>query len=88
MAKSSITIKELHEKTGELVRRASRSRAPVPVTDRGRLVAALIPLQLLAKKRRKRTLIPEYAALLAKSCSNDLLEDLDAIRGDRDDDLL
>jgi len=55
----------------------------VPVTDRGRLVAALIPAQLLPKKRRNRTLIPEYAALLAESRSNDVLEDLDVIRGDR-----
>ena len=80
--KGSISIKELHDKTGELVRRASRSRTPVPVTDRGKLVAALIPAQLLPKKRRNRTLIPEYAALLAKSRSNDVLEDLDTIRGD------
>jgi prevent-host-death family protein len=83
MAKSSISIKELHAKTGELVRRASRSRTPVPVTDRGKLVAALIPVQLLPKKRRNRTLIPEYAALLAKSRSDDVLEDLDATRIDR-----
>jgi prevent-host-death family protein len=83
MAKGSISIKELHAKTGELVRRASRSRTPVPVTDRGKLVAALIPVQLLPKKRRNRTLIPEYAALLAKSRSDDVLEDLDATRSDR-----
>ena len=83
MAKSSISIKELHAKTGELVRQASRSRTPVPVTDRGRLVAALIPVQLLPKKRRNRTLIPEYAAFLAKSRSDDVLEDLDATRSDR-----
>jgi prevent-host-death family protein len=83
MAKGSISIKELHAKTGELVRRASRSRTPLPVTDRGRLVAALIPVQLLPKKRRNRTLIPEYAALLTKSRSDDVLEDLDATRSDR-----
>ena len=83
MAKGSISIKELHAKTGELVRRASRSRTPVLVTDRGRLVAALIPVQLLPKKRRTRTLIPEYAALFTKSRSDDVLEDLDATRSDR-----
>jgi prevent-host-death family protein len=81
--KASLTIKELHAKTGEHVRAAGRSRRPVPVTDRGKLVAVLVSAELLPKKRRSRTLIREYAALLAKSQSGDVLEDLDAIRGER-----
>ena len=81
--KVSLTIKELHAKTGEHVRAAGRSRTPVPVTDRGRLVAVLVSPELLPKKRRSRTLIREYAALLAKSQSGNVLEDLDAVRGER-----
>jgi hypothetical protein len=41
--KGSITIKELHVQTGEYVRRAGRGRSPLPVTDRGKVVAALVP---------------------------------------------
>jgi len=44
--KSSITIKELHARTGEYVRRAGRSRTPLAVTDRGKVVAALVPPNL------------------------------------------
>jgi prevent-host-death family protein len=79
----SITIKELHTKTGEYVRRAGRSRVPLYVTDRGKLVAVLVSPALLPGKRRHRTLIPEYAVLLGRSNSADVLEDLNAIRGDR-----
>ena len=38
----TISIRELHLKTGEWVRRAAR-RGPIVVTDRGRRVAALQP---------------------------------------------
>ena len=79
----SITIKELHAQTGEHVRRAGRGRSPVPVTDRGKVVAALVPPNLLPSGRRRRTVLPEYAALLARRTSNDILSDLDAVRGDR-----
>ena len=41
-AKGSVSIRELHEKTGELVRRAGASVRPVPVTDRGEVVAVLV----------------------------------------------
>ena len=78
---ASITIKELHARTGAHVRRATKS--PVKVTDRGRLVAVLAGPHLLAMKRRARTLLPEYAALLAKARSRDVLADLDAVRGER-----
>jgi hypothetical protein len=81
--KGSITIKELHAKTGEQVRRAGKSRTPVPVTDRGKLVAMLVAPQLLAGRRRRRTVLAEYAAFLAKSRSGGVLTDLDAVRGDR-----
>jgi prevent-host-death family protein len=80
---SSITIKELHAKTGEHVRRIGTGRSPVLVTDRGRPVAVIANLSLLRAKRRKRTLLPEFAALMARSPGNDVLSDLEAIRGDR-----
>ncbi len=80
---SSISIKELHRTTGEHVRRAGTSRSPVVVTDHGEPVAVLASLSLLKRKRRSRTLIPEYEALMAKKPGADLMDDLDAVRGDR-----
>ncbi len=78
-----ITIKELHATTGEHVRRAGASRTPVLITDRGQPVAVLANPALLIPRRRTRTLLPEFAALMAQSPGNDLLNDLDAVRGDR-----
>jgi len=79
----TITIKELHAKTGEEVRKAGKSLHPVAVTDRGKLVAVLAPPQLCRVTPRRRTLLPEYKAILAKAGAGDVLEDLDAVRGDR-----
>lgn len=81
--KSSITIKQLHAKTGDEIRHAGKSRQPVGVTDRGKLVAMLVAPDLVPMKIRRRTLLPEYAALLGEAPSHDVLEDLDAVRGDR-----
>jgi antitoxin (DNA-binding transcriptional repressor) of toxin-antitoxin stability system len=81
--KGSITIKELHERTGKYVRQAGRSRAPLPVTDRGRVVAALVAPNQPPARRRRRTLLPEYAAFLTRRKSSDVLRDLDAVRSDR-----
>lgn len=80
---AKITIKELHAKTGEQVRKAGKSRAPIAVTDHGKLVAVLAAPHHLRPARRQRTLLPEYAALLAKKRKGSVLEDLDAVRGDR-----
>ncbi|MFI0347889.1 MAG: hypothetical protein ACH346_03820 [Chthoniobacterales bacterium] len=80
----SLSIKELHAKTGEQVRRAQASRNPVMITDRGKLVAFLISPRLVQKKTRKRTLLPEYKKFLSREkISNDVLDHLDAVRGDR-----
>ena len=78
-----ITIKELHQTTGECVRRAGASRSPVVVTDHGKPVAVLTSPSLLRPKRRKRVLLLEYKALMAKTPSGDLMDDLNAVRGDR-----
>jgi len=80
---SSITIKELHATTGDCVRRAGAGRAPVVVTDRGQAVAVLANPALLKLRRRRRTILPEYAALMTRNQSNDVLDDLNAVRGDR-----
>lgn len=79
----SITIKELHATTGELVRRAGSARTPILITDRGEPVAVLSNPALLKPRRRKRTLLPEFAALMARAPGDDVIQDLDAIRGDR-----
>jgi antitoxin (DNA-binding transcriptional repressor) of toxin-antitoxin stability system len=81
--KGSITIKELHTRTGEYVRRAGRSRTPLAVTDRGKVVAALVPPNLPPQGRRRRTLLPEYAEFLTRQDSSDVLRALDAVRSDR-----
>jgi hypothetical protein len=53
------------------------------VTDRGQPVAVLASPALLNPRRRKRTILPEYEALMARNPGNDMLDDLDAVRGDR-----
>lgn len=79
--KRSTTIAEQNAQTAEEVRRVGRGRAPLPVTDRGKVVAAP---NLLPPRRRVRIILPEYAKLLdSVSASSDVLDDLDAVRGDR-----
>ncbi|BET69334.1 hypothetical protein ASA1KI_42520 [Opitutales bacterium ASA1] len=81
---ASITIKELHATTGEHVRRAGASRTPVLITDRGQPVAVLANPALLKQRRRKRVVLPEYEAMMSRVVeSSDVLDDLDAVRGDR-----
>ena len=80
---STITIKDLHATTGEHVRRAGASRAPVVITDRGEAVAVLASPSLLKPRRRKRTILPEYEALMAREPGNDMMDDLNSVRGDR-----
>jgi len=79
---TAISIKQLHAKTGEWVRRAGQSKAPLPITDRGRPIAVLAGPDLPIRPRR-RTLLPAYAALMKKSAGIGVLADLDAVRGDR-----
>jgi len=83
MIASTLSIKELHAKTGQQVRRASKNRHPITITDRGKSIALLISVDFFQKKVRVRNLLPDYAKFIAKVRSHDVLEDLDAIRGDR-----
>lgn len=78
-----ITIKELHARPGELVRRAATSRSPIYITDRGTPVAALASLSLVGSKKRPRTLLPEFLRMMRRKPGTDLAADLDAARGDR-----
>ncbi|HZC36941.1 MAG TPA: hypothetical protein VE242_15055 [Chthoniobacterales bacterium] len=81
----SISIKELHAKTGEKVRQAALSNSPVEITDRGRQIAFLVSPRLVRTERRQRRLLPEYKSYLAKPMpkTDSILQDLDAVRGDR-----
>ena len=78
-----ISIKQLHQSTGEQVRRAAKATAPIEVTDRGKPVAVLANPALLRPRRRQRTLLPEYRALLSRKGQGSVVEDLEAVRGDR-----
>ncbi len=80
---SSITIKELHATTGDHVRRAGLSRSPVVITDRGQPVAVLANPSLLTPRKRKRTLLPEYEAMMAGPPGDDIQAALDEIRAER-----
>jgi prevent-host-death family protein len=79
----SVTLKQLHASTGEIVRRAGASRSPVIVTDRGQPIAVLASPMLAAKPRRPRVLSPEFKALMRQPPGTDLAQDIDAIRGER-----
>jgi antitoxin (DNA-binding transcriptional repressor) of toxin-antitoxin stability system len=80
----TLTIKQLHAATGQLVRTAARSRTPTVITDRGQPVAILAaPGSLAPRPRRPRQILPEYAALMNQAPVEALVDDLDALRGDR-----
>ena len=78
-----ITIKQLHADTGALVRRAGASKRPVPITDRGHEVAVLANRALLRPVGRKRTILPEYEAMMAEPPGDHIQAALDEIRGGR-----
>lgn len=61
-----ITLKELHEKTGTLIREAAAAGYSVVVTDRGRPVATVLPYDDTHERRRfsERVLRPDFARLV------------------------
>jgi prevent-host-death family protein len=80
----SVSIKELHEKTGELVRQAASAKHPVQVTDRGKVIAIIgSPKLLNSVKRPKRELPPEFLAFIKTLPRGDLQAEMDAFKGDR-----
>jgi len=78
-----LTIKQLHDDTGALVRRAGAMGRPVPITDRGQEVAVLANRSLLRPVNRKRTVLPEYEAMMAEAPGDTIQAALDEIRRDR-----
>jgi antitoxin (DNA-binding transcriptional repressor) of toxin-antitoxin stability system len=81
---SSISIKQLHGATGEIVRRAKNSRTTLVITDRGKAVAVLARPEALAPSRpRRRKLLPGFQVLWAQGTKGSLAEDLDDVRGER-----
>jgi prevent-host-death family protein len=62
-----VSIRELHEKTGEWVRLAE-THEQIIITDRGQPVASLAPYRRPAKRNRfsARKLLPSYAKLRGK----------------------
>ncbi|MCW5549760.1 MAG: hypothetical protein KIT44_12420 [Opitutaceae bacterium] len=78
-----VTIKQLHDDTGALVRRAGALKRPVAITDRGQEVAVLVNRSLLRPAIRKRTVLPEYEAMMAEAPGDTIQAALDEIRGDR-----
>lgn len=75
----TISIRELHLKTGRWVR-AAASRGPIVVTDRGRRVAALQPLDPTVTGRslpnreatiRKRSKVPVDSAMFQAELRED-----------------
>ena len=77
-----LTVKQLHDDTGASVRRAGAARRPVPITDRGELVAVLANPALVRPVSRQRVLLPEYEALMASAPANHLQAALDELRGE------
>lgn len=82
-APTVLTVKQLHDNTGPSVRRAGAARRPIPITDRGELVAVLANPTLVRPHRRKRVLLPDYEAMMAEPAGDDVQAALDEIRGDR-----
>ncbi len=79
----ALTVKQLHNETGLSVRRAGASKRPVPITDRGELVAVLANPSLVRPVSRKRILLPEYEVMMAQAPTDDVQGALDEIREDR-----
>ena len=77
-----LTIKQLHEVTGKLVRAAGKARTLTLITDRGQPVAALgSPESLVALGRQPRRPPPEYEVLMRQHAHPLISEDLDRLRG-------
>jgi prevent-host-death family protein len=80
----AISIKELHAKTGELVRQAGNAKHPIEVTDRGRVIAVIgSPKLLNSAKRPKRGLPKEYLEFIKTLPRTDVVKYLQEERSRR-----
>lgn len=79
----TISLRELHEKTGDWVRRSAKL-GPITVTDRGKPIARIEPVEAAAAVNpfAVRTLRPGYARLVGKLKGG--LDSTEAIAADRD----
>lgn len=78
---SVLTIKQVHDETGPSFRRAGASKRPIPVTDRGEVVAVIAHPSLVRPQSRKRVILPEYEAMMAEAPSDHIQTALDEVRG-------
>ena len=79
----TISIRELHEKTGDWVRRSAKL-GTITVTDRGKPVARIEPVEAVAAVNpfAARKLRPGYARLLGKLDGG--TDSTEAVAADRD----
>jgi hypothetical protein len=77
-----ISIKELHARTGQLVRQAAALRhGGCKVTDRGKVIAVLGSPELMRNaKRPKRGLPEDYLAFVKTLPRTDVMQYLDELR--------
>lgn len=69
---TDLTVKQLHDDAGRSVRRAGATKRPIPITGCGELVAVLASARLVRPHQRKRVLLPEYTAMMAKPVGVDI----------------
>ncbi|HET9225466.1 MAG TPA: type II toxin-antitoxin system prevent-host-death family antitoxin [Thermoanaerobaculia bacterium] len=81
-----VTLRELHENTGALVREAVRMGGIV-VTDRGTPIARIEPAdrQRASKPFKQRRILPAYQELLDAGAFRGGTDSTQIIREDRDD---
>ncbi len=72
-----ISLRELHQRTGSLIREASAAGYAVVVTDRGRPIATITPYAADTERQRfrKRLLSPAFEALQRKQLAGDSTSD-------------
>ncbi|MBN8709864.1 MAG: type II toxin-antitoxin system Phd/YefM family antitoxin [Verrucomicrobia bacterium] len=80
---TTITVQELQAHTSDIVRRIGNNSQPLAITDGGEVLAIIASPKFYPSLRRRRTLLPEYAELLAAAPVGNVTADLDMVRGDR-----
>ena len=77
-----ISLRELHEKTGTLIREASAGGHSVVVTDRGKPLVTITPYLPDVERRRfrDREMAPAFVALQRRDAAGDSTHDVSADR--------